>query len=330
MTPSDTSLRCIKRNGPDIAHGRRAVWIVTIVRNQVRVGARFHDEAYPNPVMALEAARAFRDAIEARLPDRRGGRAINATADDTTFVRRAVFGGKASWMIRMRIHGKLRAKLFSVRKYGEVEARRLALAERPQWLRDAGLDASAHPALSKSEIEGIERKIRLDFGEINKAKSTRGYNDAQLYGISRSELNSLGQDGVWTVMIMRRKVRHGGRFSDREYGGMEAALKMAQACRDDILATVAPLTRRERAEMLLVTNKSGVTGVRLEMDKRGNPYAWAAEIRINKATETKRFSIARHGEQQALAMAVAARKEMVRRFEGVVVFSPEASKIIFT
>ena len=321
MTPSHPSLRCIKRTEPNVA-GSSGVWIVTIVRAKLRINARFRDAAYPAPARALEAAQAFRNAVEARLPNRRSGRVINAPADDTTFVSRAVFQGKASWMIRINIGGKLRAKLFSVRKYGEEEARRLALAERPQWLHDAGLGATVHSALSRDEVDAIEREIRCDFGETDEAKPTRTCNEASMYGITRSEANALGHNGVWTVMIMRRTVRHGGRFSDREHGGMEASLAKAQACRDAIITTVSPLSRRERSEMLIKTNKSGVTGVRMEMDKHGRPYAWTAEVRINKKTEKKRFSIARYGDEPALELAVAARKLMVQQFEGDFVLSP--------
>jgi hypothetical protein len=160
--------------------------------------------AYPTPATALQAAQAFCDAVEARLPDRRRKGVMSAAADDPTYVRRAVFGGKASWMIRMVINGKLKAKLFSVRKYGEEEARRLALAEKPAWLRDAGLAPLGYALPTDSEVSQIERKAGLDFGEVSEEKGARGYNDASLYGITRSEANADGQDGVWTVMIMRR------------------------------------------------------------------------------------------------------------------------------
>jgi hypothetical protein len=322
MTQAEKSLACIKRTEPGEAEGSSGVWIVTIVRAGSRFSARFRDKSFSDSSVALQAAQAYRDAVHALLPNRRKSLLSTAPAGKTAFVRRAVFSGKANWMIRMHIGGKLRTKLFSVRKYGEEDARRRALALRPQWLIEAGLGESEQHLPSEIEVIQLERNIRVAFGEKISMNTKRSYNQAPMYGITRSDADALGQDGAWTVMIMRRKVRHGGRFADRKYGGMELALKEAQACRDNIIATVVPFTRRERSEILLKTNKSGVTGVRLEKDKHGKPYAWAAEIRIQKKTETKRFSIARYGEQRALELAVDARKAMVRKIEGYVVFTP--------
>ncbi len=239
-------------------------------------------------------------------------------------VHRRLFNGIDSWLAHIRIDGKTRTRIFSILKYGEVEAQRRALEVRLTWLKEAGFDDMIKPGPSREEIDLIEKEIRLRFGEGPPTKTSgfAGFKSMSMYGITRAEANALGKCGSWKVILMRRGIRHQKTFYDHSYGGSEAGLQKAQSFRDEILRIVEPLKKRELHEIVPSNNTSGVVGVYLVQTRKLVRSAWVAEICIDGKLRTKRFSITQLGDERAFELAVLARKAMVDSVQGYRLPSP--------
>jgi len=104
-------------------------------------------------------------------------------------------------------------------------------------------------------------------------------------------------------------------FSDRKYGGREAALAAAEEWRDEQLLALYPPVRIRRFHP---TNKTGVMGVRLERYKvEGRVYQ---RYRVSwpdgrGGQERRSFSLSKHGPERAFALAVEARRAGVLELE---------------
>lgn len=139
-----------------------------------------------------------------------------------------------------------------------------------------------------------------------------------MYGIIRIDRDA-SRTHTWQVTIQRRTRIYTRNFTDQRHGGEGKALEAAQAYRDALLATHAPMTRRERCAIRKKNNRSGVSGVtRIGITDRRcqNPVRaeyWLAKWPVEGGTAKQRkFSIQKYGERGAYLLAVRARKEALR------------------
>jgi len=70
---------------------------------------------------------------------------------------------------------------------------------------------------------------------------------------------------------------------------------------------------KARGTIFLSTNSSGIVGVSSERDKNGRPTRWIATTRLGSKQLSKSFSVLIHGDEQAKALAVAAREEQLQK-----------------
>ena len=128
--------------------------------------------------------------------------------------------------------------------------------------------------------------------------------------ISRLEYPPKQMIGYW-VRIQWQGQKHAKFFSYRRYGDRLAALDAAIEWRN---ATEQALGK-PRTERLVVgapkPNNTGVVGVRRRTDNHTDYYeaTWVTETGKQGRT---RFSIAKHGEKQALKKAIKARRDHER------------------
>jgi hypothetical protein len=74
-----------------------------------------------------------------------------------------------------------------------------------------------------------------------------------------------------------------------------------------------PLPRRiDLAEIVRTPNPSGVVGVVLTKDAKGRPARWTAATHVGDKRVSESFSIKVHGDEQAKALAVAAREKHLK------------------
>lgn len=139
------------------------------------------------------------------------------------------------------------------------------------------------------------------------------------YGIYRAKttgrLDAPGDNWSWRVMITReRKPVCNKSFSDKRYGGAEAALRAAVDYRDRLLARMHPAYKKDRNQLLRRNNTSGLVGICRSVAK-GRAY-YVAQTMLPNGTRLRRaFSIAKHGEAQARELAVAERAKQLAQIE---------------
>jgi hypothetical protein len=132
--------------------------------------------------------------------------------------------------------------------------------------------------------------------------------------------NDANGDHGWVVTLQRKGAIIVKRFSDGIYGGKREALEAAVAYRDSFLALDDPFnhqiwirTRRRK------NNKSGITGVlRYEVVANATTgsvraYWLASWTDEHGVTRSRKFSVARYGEQEARRLAVAERGSQINR-----------------
>ncbi len=121
----------------------------------------------------------------------------------------------------------------------------------------------------------------------------------------------------WKVKIWRNGTHVLKAFSFRKLGGRDAALVQAKAWRDEVIRNHPPMLRKERADVLLRHNKSGIPGVRCQVDATGQPRLWVAETQLAPGVRQKRvFNVRRYGDHEARSMAIAERKNQLAQVEG--------------
>ncbi|HRB14789.1 MAG TPA: AP2/ERF family transcription factor [Nitrospira sp.] len=119
----------------------------------------------------------------------------------------------------------------------------------------------------------------------------------------------------WRVKVQRRKQLFTRDFSDGLHGGREAALQAAQAYRDMLVRTQAPLSKPDYCAILKKNNRSGVSGLtrvdrwELLRGRRVRKVFWGVQWPIgNGRSRHKTFSIMKYGEEAAFQLALAARE----------------------
>lgn len=132
------------------------------------------------------------------------------------------------------------------------------------------------------------------------------------YGISRIDQPAKKNHGYY-VRITHRGSRHQKYFPDKSNGGKTKALKAAKEHRDALLARMPKYKQEIAARRKRRIKQSGTTGVThvLAKSPKGKVYEyWQAAWLDNQGRRrTKKFSIARHGEEKALRLAKKTRRE---------------------
>jgi len=129
------------------------------------------------------------------------------------------------------------------------------------------------------------------------------------------------------VVIKRRGKAYQRRFYESRCGGELAALKMAQAWRDTIIAKHPAISTAQFCAIVRSNNTSGIPGVYLRTKTNGRgavaSYAWVARIPLGTGkTRLKNFSIKIYGESGAKQRAIDAREEGLAAL-GNAVFKPD-------
>lgn len=129
---------------------------------------------------------------------------------------------------------------------------------------------------------------------------------------------------AWVVQVQRRKKPTARSFSDRRHGGKRKALAAAIRCRDTLLAEANQAHYQQwRYHHRRADNTSGIVGVgRYLWRTRFNNSvyeipAWQAYWNDRHGKRHSRwFSVNRHGEARAKALALRARKQAIRELLG--------------
>lgn len=135
-------------------------------------------------------------------------------------------------------------------------------------------------------------------------------------GIYRLDLPGKNMDG-WNVQVSRNRRVFQKYFANLAHGGEQKALQAAIRYRARILREHHAMTRAEYAAILRKNNTSGVPGV-YRTPVKGRKAQWIAfwVPESGGATRSAKFSVARHGEARAKALALAARREALAQMSG--------------
>lgn len=124
-----------------------------------------------------------------------------------------------------------------------------------------------------------------------------------------------GTSFYWRVSIIRQGEGHRKAFTDSVYGGADGALMAAKAWRDELFCTLPADNRAQVAVRVKTTNTSGVAGVtrtrEMQNGKLGQFWVGYSPIVKGQSRRSKKFSIAKYGEEQAFALAVKAREAFI-------------------
>ena len=147
---------------------------------------------------------------------------------------------------------------------------------------------------------------------------------SDLYGISRID-DEQHHSHAWRVSLRRHGKRHVKNFTDKRFGGTDAALRRALRFRDEFVSSHPPISRKEVCLVRRSNNRSGVSGVctyakrheRRDGTIKENWY-WEASWPDTSGKAVKRvFSVNNFGESMARQMAINARAEALQALEGV-------------
>lgn len=132
----------------------------------------------------------------------------------------------------------------------------------------------------------------------------------------------------WFVKFSRGGVMYERRFYDPKHGGVDASLAAAIKWRDGMLAKIKVLGVIDFCKQQRSNNTSGTPGVHFSRPKAQPGGIWQARLKLAGGTcETKSFSVLKHGERKAFALAVAARKAMLERADNrAYVYDPLAQR----
>lgn len=139
------------------------------------------------------------------------------------------------------------------------------------------------------------------------------FKESAMYGIT------CGNNGkAWNVSLTRGGVNYHQAFTFSVYGGREQALVYAQAWRDEIARKHPPVSRRKQADQLRRNNKSGVAGVVALKNVQGKVTGWIAQTYLGPGQHvSKYFGIGRHGEADALRLAIVERQKQLAQMTGL-------------
>jgi hypothetical protein len=135
------------------------------------------------------------------------------------------------------------------------------------------------------------------------------------YALLRLDLPRVRTHG-WQVRIQRRGVKYAKFFADRVHGGLIESYRAAISWRDEALATLDQSDAMARVCQPSPRNSSGVVGVSKVSIRASNGVAYIFWQATWSPSPGKRccvkFSIRRHGDQEAYRLAVQAREQGIR------------------
>jgi hypothetical protein len=308
------SLRGCVRHPPEmrnvyrIGEGEGRAWSVQLSGGTPRrkYGKTFADARYGGTEKALAAAQAWRDTTKPAPQQGKLAAAVRLRKSNTSGragVRRGTHRKRYSdgrevlffnWVAKTPNTVKpARTRMFSIAKYGDRQAFRLAVAARKAFEAEMAQAVVVQPSpvlpplAKRAPIRSIQR---LD-DHLEKA---------------------------WRVTVNRisEGLRFNKQFRDSQFGGEAGALAAALSWRDEIERLHPRLTRAERAERLRRTNTSGKTGVMkvvLVVRRRDGSERiaenWTAQTPGGvKPRRSRMFSTEKYGEREAYRLAVEARR----------------------
>jgi AP2 domain len=120
----------------------------------------------------------------------------------------------------------------------------------------------------------------------------------------------------WVVHFRRRGKLYSKRFYDLSYGGSAQAKAAALVWRDEQLAEISALTMREFHAQRRSNNTSGVPGVHFLTTAAQPQGLWQAKIKLPDGRKVhKSFSVRRFGYDEAFALAIKARAQLLQLIE---------------
>jgi hypothetical protein len=255
--------------------------------------------------------------------------------------------GAAYFRVRTQLpNGKRLSRMFSIDKYGEPEALRLAKAERQQQRAVRIAYIAEHPSPPRTAAKKPPLPVPTDDTRCvtnahgGKADAVRAaqatnknkpgnqwYHPPEMYGIYRVQAKHARDDeglGTWRVQIKRSGEWVCCRsFFDGDYEDRQAALAAAQAYRDEMAQTFKPLLKVVQNQRLRRNNTSGVAGVCRVWIGKYECYIAQTELPGRKNLRQV-FSISKYGEDRAYALAIAERKRQLKYMAGYAQRNPGA------
>ena len=286
-------------------------WAVMLSSRARHVHMTFPHRKYGGVEAALVVARACRDAAlreTAAMTHRQIRTQVRRNrSEGVPGVYYAAAGGRrsASWRAQTRLpNGRVLVCSFSVSRYGDATARRLAEAERRRMLDDIeNIDAAALRSPVAILLEG-----RL--GTTSSIKPLRPEIDGIERGVSRQG-----------APLWRAALHRGGRwircnFADAMFGGQDPAQAVAFAWCEAVLAVVPAQVTRWRPSKSSVPGGHAMPGVHFVATKGVRAARWYARaVARDGRVERRSFSVARHGDVGARRLAEAERLRMLRDIE---------------
>jgi hypothetical protein len=217
--------------------------------------------------------------------------------------------------------GKRKSKKFSVKKYGQAEALRLAI----KWRRENELRIHGHSiipveltrrnfkhkqSILKANVEAQTKKkaVLENRQKAQQAFEQRKKEFQSIAGKYIYRVDDLDSGHGWHLKIqIGDEVICNRMFRDNRYGTAANALKIAkeEKKRHLELHKLPHAEGRRFRKKLHVANTSGVNGVSLS----GEYYHSYISVEPNK-TKRRKFSVNKYGEKLAFQLAVEWRKEM--------------------
>lgn len=146
-----------------------------------------------------------------------------------------------------------------------------------------------------------------------------GRKNSDLYGIYRLDSSEKKMHG-WLVQITRSGNHQRKYFSDLFWGGKQRSLAEARDFRDSLLRRSRLMSKAEYVSILRKSNRSGVAGVcRAIGETRTGAKAaywiafWPKEGGLRGSAK---FSVSKHGEENAFSLAVEARENGLKSVVG--------------
>lgn len=116
----------------------------------------------------------------------------------------------------------------------------------------------------------------------------------------------------WSVRFSRAAVPHERRFYGPKYGSMDAARSAATTWRDQMLATVQPLSKLDFCQISRSNSSAEIPGVVRSAPKRQPEGIWQARLKLaGQPAQIASFSVRKFGEAEAYELAIQARKRML-------------------
>lgn len=141
-----------------------------------------------------------------------------------------------------------------------------------------------------------------------------------------------GKEG-YEARLRRRSKTHKRWFGKRSYDGLAGALYAAQQWRDEMIASLAMLPKREYVSKLRKNNTTGKAGIRrhkrIYTNKSGQQrcyISWVADPPWGVKARSRSFAVSKYGEEGALERAIEARIELEALCDGV--HAPNVPKTI--